>query len=218
MDVAFGALLHPAYELEPRATNAFSKFILVHALHVRLNLALRQASHDGAPFGFGDLGHAGGAPVARHGWTGGRDGSARTSRHNSDSAVPPNRSGSQSPAASPTVRAVSQAFERWKQMWDADMPLQYPPDSKRSGFCRDGVHFYWLARAMLRSPHAPDPRTSPDLRFMQVMKVLKQIGTWVALDNAARGEEVGSVAAIDDSYGVEDLTLDMSLLFKPLDE
>src|SRR5271169_4665123 len=50
------------------------------------------------------------------------------------------------------LRTIAGALGRWKRMWDDDMQVQYPPVSnddcvsRRVGFCRDGVHFYWLAR------------------------------------------------------------------------
>lgn len=164
-----------------------------------------------------------GTPIAQNDWitTDGGSGSASNSNSNSGQATPTSISGMQSPGAHQLLKATTDALQKWKRIWDEDMTLQYPPTAsacRRFGFCRDGVHFYWLARAFLRSNRAVDWQTPPDSRFMQVMKLLKNVRTWVASDNAQRGEEIGSVGDIDESYGVEDLALDMKLLFKPINK
>jgi hypothetical protein len=47
------------------------------------------------------------------------------------------------------------------------------------------------------------------------MSLLKRIKGMVAGDNETKGQEIGSVGDIDDQYGMDSLTLDMKLLFKP---
>jgi hypothetical protein len=51
-----------------------------------------------------------------------------------------------------------------------------------------------------------------------MMALLKQVRTYVQTDSAQRGEWMGSVNDIDDDYGVRDLTLDMKMLFRPIDD
>lgn len=49
------------------------------------------------------------------------------------------------------------------------------------------------------------------------MTLLKQIKAFIVSDNQSKGLDFGSVGDIDDSYGSSDLTLDMTLLFRPYD-
>lgn len=102
------------------------------------------------------------------------------------------------------------------------MELQYPSgqiQQRRFGFSRDGVHFFYLGRSFLQSQRPADWTTNPDLRFKQVMSLLKRIKGFVVGDNETKGlgHDIGSVGDIDDQYGLDDLTLDMKLLFKPYD-
>lgn len=53
------------------------------------------------------------------------------------------------------------------------------------------------------------------VRFKQVMGLLKRIKQFVVGDPSHYGHEIGSVGDIDDQYGLDNLTLDMKLLFKP---
>lgn len=228
MHHAMKALMHPTYNFQPGATNVYSKFILVHALHVQIWNVQRQVSQDNVMTAFNEIlsmSNGVGTPIAQNDWitTDGGNGSASNSNSNSNSgqATPTSISGMQSPGAHQLLKATTDALQKWKRIWDEDMTLQYPPTAsayRRFGFCRDGVHFYWLARAFLRNNRAVDWQTPPDSRFTQVMKLLKNVRTWVASDNAQRGEEIGSVGDIDESYGVEDLALDMKLLFKPINQ
>jgi hypothetical protein len=116
------------------------------------------------------------------------------------------------------------AVEKWKRAWDADIDIQYPPTGsptglpsvRRVGFCRDAVHFYFLAMQFLTNSRALNWRGEPDTRMAFVMTALKQIRSYVASEAYKNGSDIGSVVAIDDHYGVDDLTLDMKLLFAPL--
>ena len=101
------------------------------------------------------------------------------------------------------------------------MDLQYPPGQtqlRRFGFCRDGVHFYYLARSFLRSQRPCDWTAAPDVRFTQSMGLLKRIKAFVMSDNQLKGQDIGSVSDIHEQYGVGDLTLDMKMLFRPFNE
>lgn len=89
---------------------------------------------------------------------------------------------------------------------------------KRIGFCRDGIHYYWLAKAFLQPNRTHDWQLPADVRFRQFMHGLKKAREWSLSDGAQRGEEPGSVADIDPTYETEALELDMRKLFKPLVE
>ena len=224
MHQAIRALMHPTYNFQPCATNVYSKFILVHALHVQIWNVQRQVSQGNVMTFFNDIlsiSNGVGTPIAQNDWVTTDGGSGSASNSNSGQATPTSISGMQSPGTHQLLKATTDALQKWKRIWDEDMTLQYPPSAstyRRFGFCRDGVHFYWLARAFLRNNRAVDWQTPPDSRFVQVMSLLKKVRTWVASDNAQRGEEIGSFGDIDESYGVEDLTLDMKLLFKPINQ
>ena len=160
-------------------------------------------------------------PISQNDWITTDGSSGHTSNSNSGQATPTDSCGPQSPGTHQILKATTSALSKWKKTWDEDMAIQYPPIPsaiKRFGFCRDGVHFFWLARAFLRNNRGADWQAAPDSRFSQVISWLKQVRKWVASDNAQRGEEIGSVGDIDESYGVENLTLDMKLLFKPFNQ
>ncbi|MCJ1370579.1 hypothetical protein MMC20_001792 [Loxospora ochrophaea] len=222
MAKAMKALLHPTYEFQARSTNTYAKFILVHALHVQIWITLKQISLGHSYHGLGDLGYltnGNTTPISQNDWVTRVDRSGNTSRSSSGQITPTDSSGAQSPDTHQMLKSATNALQKWKRMWDEDMTLQYPHSasaSRRLGFCRDGIHFYWLARLFLRNPRAGLWRTPPDSRFVHVLHLLKQVRAWVASENAVRGEEIGSVSEIDDSYGMEGLTLDMKLLFTPL--
>lgn len=120
--------------------------------------------------------------------------------------------------------SISSALNRWKQSWDDDLHIQYSNQmdfgsrAKRSGFCRDGVHFYWLARALLQLNRMHDWKMPAEIRFRQVMNGLRKARAWSRTDGAQRGEEPGAVADIDDHYETEAYELDMRKLFKPLND
>lgn len=91
------------------------------------------------------------------------------------------------------------------------MDLQYPPGQmqlRRFGFSRDGVHFFFLGRSFLQSQRPADWTASADIRFKQVVALLKRIKQYVVSDNEMKGQEIGSIGDIDDQYGLDSLTLD----------
>lgn len=187
---AMAELHDTSQPIEPRRTNVYSKFILIHALHIEIWDVQRQQS-------ISNSAHA-----------------SPTVPSQVHAPVQPNA----------LLKSVSAAINRWKQSWDQDMQLQYPPTSdpsfvpRRFGFCRDGVHFYWLAQALMQPNRIHDWRVPADVRFQQVMNGLKKAREWSRSDGAKRGEEPGSVYDIDDEYGSDGLDLDMRKLFRPLSD
>ena len=196
MPHAMDILYNTSYIIQPRTTNVYSKFILVHALHTQIWEIQRQRSLTPS------------APQSPAGTA--------------------TATGTASPGASfqsnSSLRGVTAALVRWKKMWDEDMQLQYPPTgntdfvSRRVGFCRDGVHFYWLAREFLQPTRVRDWRLAADTRFKQVISALGQVREWSKTEGAQRGEQPGSICNIDVQYGSEPLELDMTKLFRPLVE
>jgi hypothetical protein len=169
-------------------------------------------------------------PLSRSDWLA-MDSGTVNSNPNSGSATPTDTNApTLDPAAVPSphtththsiLKSTTQALNKWKRMWDEDMALQYPPtatSSRRFGFCRDAVHFYWMAHAMLRANRMNDWRMPPDVRLMHIMTLLRQVRAYVQTDSAQRGEWLGSVGDIDEGFGVQDLTLDMKQIFRPIDE
>jgi len=184
MHHAISALYSNSVVVQPRTTNVYSKFILIHALHTEIWQVQRQRS----------LADSTSSPVPGTSPAGGA--LAQVNNH---------------------YQSFSSALVRWKTSWDQDMQLQFPPQApRRIGFCRDGAQFYWLARAFLHGSRAHDWKLPADVRFRQVINGLKKARDWSLTDGAQRGEEPGSVAAIDDDYGNKPLQLDMRKLFRPL--
>ena len=190
MHHAMNILYNTSYVTLPRTTNVYSKFILIHALHTQIwQIQHQRCLSSSVPQ----------SPVG-----------------NSTSSL-----GAPLQLNSP-LRAIAGALGRWKRMWDDDMQLQYPPVSngdcvsRRVGFCRDGVHFYWLARAFLQPNRVRDWQLPADKRFKQVISGLGQVREWSKTEGAQRGEEPGSICDIDMQYGSEPLELDMTKLFRPL--
>jgi hypothetical protein len=223
MHLAIEALYSPVLMFQPRTTNVFSKFILVHALHTQISQLQRQLS-TGTPASLETLS----SPWARSSHDDGLY-SAYTNSTASGHASPDPSSASStprggSPQSSQLVRSITAALIKWKNMWDQDMQLQYPPSPgpsstpRRLGFCRDGVHFYWLARAFLKTNRISDWQRSADTRFKQVMSGLRQVREFGKSDAARRGEEPGSVCDIDHEFNMEALQLDMKKLFRPIED
>lgn len=186
---AMSALHSPAISIQPRTTNVYSKFILIHALHAEIWQLQRQRS----------LSTSLSSPNTNF-------------EHRSLDRNPTN-----------LQRSIVTAVTKWKQCWDEDMMLQYPPSTnnatgpRRVGFCRDGVQFYWLAKAFLQPNRMHDWQLPAEKKFRLVLKGLSMARDWSISDGARRGEEPGSVALIDDDYVTsEALELDMRKLMKPL--
>lgn len=218
MHTALKTLMNNNWDISAGTTNLYSKFILVHALHIQLWTIQRQLSLQEAgqpPLSFPSSGTS--TPVSQHDWVRGIDptGSGPQSASNSGRATPV-----ESASAQP-LKAINNAFDKWKKAWDDDMATQYPPTVShyhRFGFCRDAVHFYWLGKYLLKNTGPMDWQIAPDQRFSQIMSILKSVRTWVVTDSGKRGEELGSVSDIDADFGVSNLTLDMAKLFKPINK
>lgn len=190
MHHAMSALHSTVMAIQPRTTNVYAKYILIHALHVQIWQIQRQRFGKGPAV----------SPVS-------------------------NFSSSQSEdQVNLMINSTETALSRWKQCWDQDLMLQYPPynridqSSHRIGFCRDGIQFYWLALASLPPNRAHDCMLPPHDRFKLVLSGLKKAREWSRTDHAQPYEELGSVACIDDSYVRETLESDMRKLFRPIAE
>ncbi|EFQ95526.1 hypothetical protein PTT_06371, partial [Pyrenophora teres f. teres 0-1] len=116
------------------------------------------------------------------------------------------------------LRSTVGALQLWKRCWDADLAIQFPQNQRRRGFCRDGIHFYFLAQAFLRQSRPEDWAAPADVRCRQVFSLLKHIRHYIASDSAQKGIEIGAMTQIADDYAIADLTLNMKRLFTPLDE
>lgn len=214
MHSALLALRHPTYSLQPSSTNLYGKFILVHALQCQLSLAQKQAV-DGMHFNLQGAvfpSSTPSTPLSQHDWVSRAGGSAPQSASNSGTATPVDGYSSQS------LKDTILSLEKWKAHWDADYQAQQPSNPHaRLGFCRDAIHFYWLAKCLLKRPTL-EANAAPDQRFSYIMQLLQVVKKWVMTDSAQRGELLGSASEIDVNYGLTDLTLDMSQLFKPMKE
>lgn len=222
MHSALNALMHNVWDLQPGTTNLYSKFILVHALHVQLWTALRHIYHqESGQVNIQNLSYPSSSattPISQQDWVRGVDptGSGTHSTISSGRATPIEGSGQLA-----SLSGINNAFDKWKKVWDDDMATQYPPSSiqqRRFGFCRDAVHFYWLAKYLMKTPRAVEWQIPPDQRFSQAINLLKLVKAWVISDSAKRGEELGSVSDVGRDYGVMDLTLDMAQLFRPINK
>jgi hypothetical protein len=173
---AVSALYSTSVLMQPRTTNVYSKFILIHALHVELWQLQRRRSLDGTGENTGQIEEG--------------------------------------------YQSIHMALSRWKQAWDEDLLIQYPGHggshvaSKQVGFCREGVHFYFLACAFLQSNRLDEWQFPADERFRLTLHGLKNAREWSQSVSAARGEEPGSFAYIDDRYLSEAPPLDMGNLFR----
>jgi hypothetical protein len=196
-----------------RATNVFGKFstlhvssgpqhmliqppVLIHAIHIQIYNTQRQLLR--------------------------RSSASGTSTPPDGTATPPMAINEQ---IQQLLRSTFNALELWKHVWDADLAIQFPQNQRRHGFCRDGVHFYYLAQIFLRNSRPQEWAAPADLRCRQVFHLLKQIRGHVASDSAQKGIDIGSVNKIADDYclptkvsSIADLTLNMRRLFTPLEE
>ena len=217
MHSALNALMHSNCDLQPGTTNLYSKFILVHALHIQLWTNLQQISlhESGQQTGIMSYPSSGATtPVSHHDWVRGIESNNSGSASNSGRATPV-----EAPGLSSLSKVINSAFDKWKKAWDNDMASQYPPSSSqyhRFGFCRDAVHFYWLAKLMMQNPPPMDRSIAPDTVLLHVIGLLKKVKAWVISDSAKRGEELGSVSDVG-NYGDTSLVLDMAQLFKAID-
>ncbi|KAI5868657.1 fungal-specific transcription factor domain-containing protein [Durotheca rogersii] len=204
LNLSLTALFHASYQIHPGSTNLYGKFILIHAVLAQIRSAQiggRLAALEGVS-----------TPLSQNDWI---------ISNNSDAGTASN-SANGTPVAglsAQTYKSLCTALDKFKSYWDMDMAIQFPPsvsNPRRYGFCRDGIHFFWLAKWMLKNTQPADLQTPPDHRFRQVIQLLRSVKAWVMSDGVSRGEELGSVSEIGDDYGVSNLTVDMSQLFKRL--
>lgn len=182
------SLLDPMSSFDVGSTNLYSKFVLVHALHAQLWRAQTSLAHNGES-SVVSRGSGTATPVSR-----------RSTPVDGDNLPQ-------------SLRLIDAALQRWKTAWDMDMAA-LAPDGRRLGFCRDGVHFFYLARYLLQNKL--DWQMAPDQRLCHIMAIIKFVRTWAASDAARRGESPGAIHDISDSFGVTDLTLNMAQLFAPI--
>ncbi|KAF2098890.1 hypothetical protein NA57DRAFT_76125 [Rhizodiscina lignyota] len=237
----FQAALRSLFDLstpaKTRDTNAYSKFILIHALHSILWVIQRRSSQ-------GSTLHT---LTGRHNSVSGGSTpeTATISIANSanSGAATPESFGLSFAYAQVGLRGIKAALEKWKRSWDMDNDIQYSPAASvsptsqgsggrerlpRVGFCRDGIYFYYLAvqfcqrtsKALANASAGnvgatPEWQLPADTRFAYVMDLLKRIKHWMASEQGKTGRDfdLGSIGTLDDQYGMEDLTLDMKLLF-----
>lgn len=218
-------LLDPYASFQAGSTNVYSKFVLIHALITRIiacQRALLLPNETFQPFSLNFNSSTPATPLSQADWLEqhGGGGSGNISANNSGHVTPTDTFSPNMQNASPQQekKRLGQALEKWKRNWDHDMDIQYPPNkpqAHRFGFIRDGVHFFYLGRSFLQSQQATDFTLPADLRFKRVLSLLKRIKGVVIGDAEPKGQDVGSVGDIDDQYGLDNLTLDMKLLFKP---
>lgn len=219
---AMRTLLDQYASFQSGTTNVYSKFLLIHAIIVRIIACQKALVHPDGPmqnFNAGLHGSTPATPLSQHDWLEQRGASGSGSGTPTNDGYSPN---SYNASAQQEKKRLSQALEKWKRSWDHDMELQYPPShyhQRRFGFSRDGVHFFYLGRSFFQSKLASDWTVTADARFKRVMALLKRIKSVVVGDTESKGQDIGSVGDIDDSYGLEtdadNLNLDMKLLFKP---
>ncbi|KAL7627435.1 hypothetical protein AAE478_001628 [Parahypoxylon ruwenzoriense] len=204
LNLTLAALFHSSYQIHPGSTNLYGKFILIHAVLAQI----RRAQIEGRLVGL----DGSATPLSQNDWII-ANGSDTGSANNSTNGTPVAGLSAQ------TYKTLCTALDKFKSYWDMDMAIQFPPsvsNPRRYGFCRDGIHFFWLAKWMLKNTQVADLQMAPDSRFRQVIQLLRSVKTWVMSDGASRGEELGSVSDIDNDYGLNNLTVDMAQLFKPL--
>ncbi|KAF2019407.1 hypothetical protein BU24DRAFT_406076 [Aaosphaeria arxii CBS 175.79] len=206
--------LHHGGDFPQRGTNVYGKFVLIHAIHVEIYNIQHQIVNLTARSNINGFSSSGTSTPQSQDWT---SADGNKSNGSSGRATPTEGSNQQFAQAHHKLRVAMGSLELWKRQWDEDMSIQYPGNQRRLGFCRDGIHFYFLARVFLRNSRREEWAAQADLRCQQVFNILKQIRAHVASDSAQKGLDIGSVTAIDDNYGLADLTLDMKLLFTPID-
>ncbi|KAF2835254.1 hypothetical protein M501DRAFT_989029 [Patellaria atrata CBS 101060] len=216
---ALDILMDPTKEFEPRATNAYSKFILIHALCVYIIKAHRERTvhNNGYQTSQGYMSSGPSTPRSSGDW-GMAEGSVGTISNNNSGPVTPIEGHFPHTHGQQYMKTLTHALEKWKKHWDSDLTSQYPWQSvfRRIGFCRDAVHFYYLAYHFLNRTGPAELTLPPEQRYGQVFNLLKQITSQIASGQFA--QDFSAVGAIDENYGVKDLTLDMKLLFTPIQQ
>lgn len=225
---AMRTLLDPYSSMQAGSTNVYSKFVLIHALIIRIiacQKALLGPDQPAQPFTLNLHGSTPVTPLSQNDWLEQHGNNSRPhSADNSGQGTPTQLSSPQQnkqTAANEEKKRLGQALEKWKRNFDTDLDLQYPSTQYQTrrfgfGFSRDGSPFWYLARSFLHSSQASEFTLPADMRFKRVMALLKRIKSMLVNEKENKGQDIGSVGDIDDQYGLDNnLTLDMKLLFRP---
>jgi len=217
------ALLEPSQEFKPGTTNAYSKFILVHALHSHIWVT-QQRLPNATEMGIGQA--IGSMVDPSVGW--GSEGNELSANGESSGRgtlegfigntliggqLRPNTLSE----AGRAVRICQYSLEKWKKAWETDLNSQFPLPGARVGFGRDGLPFYWLAKLYLARNRTTEWRhgISDDRTVAKVKNMLKHVRGFI-VEDTGRLDLQGAVSAIDDGYAMDELTYDMKLLFRPI--
>ena len=175
--------MSPEPSFPPACTNVYSKFIIIHALHVQLWFHQMHAENPDA------------------GWMSywlGTD-PAGGEYYGDD--------------------RLDRALDKWINVWYHDLQTQHPDPASRVGFSRSGTQYYHLGKLLLRYAyrrlagyHAPGDKNNVKLTLALLQHSTKTPPGQLTLHREVVPGE------IDENYGVEDLTYDMKLLFKPIGE
>lgn len=186
---AMNDLLQPDFEFKAGTTNTYSKFILIHAIHSYIWTTQEQLP------GATELGLGRAALDAAV---------AAATFLDSDEAQ--------------AFRNYHYAIEKWKKAWDTDLRRESSTPA-RVGFGRDGLPFYWLARLYLARNRTIDWKhgIDDDKTVAKVKNMLKHVRPLIEEANGSSGLK-GAVSAIDDGFAMDELTHDMKLLFRPMNE
>ncbi|KAF8460425.1 fungal-specific transcription factor domain-containing protein [Kalaharituber pfeilii] len=183
-------LLTIGKEFRSGSTNAYGKFILIHAIHVYIWRKQRE-------FGLGQWGHL-----------------SQQMNDPNHRLTPTQQKNTEIQLFNQTV---AHALDKWKRAWDADLLVQYP-DMRRAGFCRDGIAFYWLAVLFTRQKKRD--LVLKDIRDMKIILQVQQMLETVNRRPRSPfpPQEPGAVSGIDKTYGMDDHAFDMKLLLVPIEK
>lgn len=195
--LALQMLITPGVSLPFCKTNAFSKFILIHAVNVQIWLYQK---HNQDPMA-----------MVLDQWI-----RPLTKNPTVDPYM-------QSDAKERMYGNLVCALDTWKKAWDEDFSAQYPDPASRVGFSRDGMPYYWVAMRCIRHPlrsHLGFFEEGNDRNVNITVEMLRQAKAYILEVERNRGEPMqeGAVTRIDQHYGLEQLDYDMKLLFRPREE
>jgi hypothetical protein len=187
---AMKALMTPNVDFPLGCTNAPSKFILIHGLHVQIWLYHKHAVD---PQGM---------------WM--------TQWLGPDLRVP-------TPVFDSPVDTLRKALQKWNTAWEFDFMNQYPNPASRVGFSRDSMPYYYVAEQFLEVSDRyqlgfRDEGNPKNVRYaLEMLKNAKNRCSDPDFQWRGEGTSNSAVHKVDASYGIEDLTYNMKLLFKPIE-
>ncbi|RVX68644.1 hypothetical protein B0A52_07071 [Exophiala mesophila] len=176
---AMSALHSTSVQMQPRTTNVYSKFILIHAILVEIWQHQRMSASSSSP------------------------------------KVAANRG-----SRSQLPKSISNSLLRWKQSWDEDLEVQFPQragsvdKAAQIGFCRDGIHFYWLAHVNLRPERKNEWQLPADQRLRQALHDLRNVRIWCQSVGGLGSAYTGSVTDVNGKDASAEL--DLRNFFRPL--